>query len=307
MIRIFRQWIMDTLGFSRSEANGTLVLIIILLIAIVIPRLFLFSTEKVGKKFNPDQDKLDQWSKQLEQALIVKQTTSASKPAMVKKRFPFDPNLATKEELVSLGFTSLTAHNMVRYREKGGRFKVKDDLKKIYGISQKQLSEVWTLIQLPNQLTTAKPEVQAPKTEKTIKEKTIKENFDLNDVDAQTLRTIRGIGPILSDRIIKFRDRLGGFYATSQLYEVYGLDSLVVQKIINSSSIQVESIRQININSDSMKTLYRHPYISYNMAKAIYNYRLQRGQLDSITQIKSIKILSDSIYQKIYPYLSLHP
>ena len=302
MLRLIRQWIIDTLGFTRSEANGTLILILILLLTVIIPRLFLLSTNNLDKRFTADQDKLDQWTKQIEESLVKKEKAPSISEKKEFERFTFNPNLTSKEDLQRLGFSSKSAHNITSYRTKGGNFEVKKDLRKIYGIDQKLITSLWSFIDLPEEA--AVTETDKPSFERPLE--AIKK-FDLNQADAQTLQSIRGIGPVLSERIVKFRDRLGGFHTTEQLHDVYGLDSLVIEKLVDQSYIEANNLVKINLNTDSLKHLYQHPYIDYNLAKAIYNYRVQRGQLDSVAQIKSIKILNDSIYKKIYPYLSLNP
>lgn len=302
MLRLIRQWIINTLGFTRSEANGTLILILILLLTVIIPRLFLLSTNNLDKRFTADQDKLDQWAKQIEESLVKKEKSPSISEKKEFERFTFNPNLTSKEDLQRLGFSSKSAHNITSYRTKGGNFEVKKDLRKIYGIDQELITSLWSYIDLPEER--AVTETDKPSFERPVE--AIKK-FDLNQADAQTLQSIRGIGPVLSERIVKFRDRLGGFYTTEQLHDVYGLDSLVIEKLVDQSYIEANNLVKINLNTDSLKHLYQHPYIDYNLAKAIYNYRVQRGQLDSVAQIKSIKILNDSIYKKIYPYLSLNP
>ena len=52
--------------------------------------------------------------------------------------FNFDPNTVTQAELLKLGFTEKQAGNLVNYRENGGRFRVPDDLRKLYGMRTMQ-------------------------------------------------------------------------------------------------------------------------------------------------------------------------
>lgn len=302
MLRLIRQWIIDSLGFTRSEANGTLVLILILLLIVIIPRLLFSFTNNLDKKFTADQDKLDQWALQLEESLIKKQKASSERPKKEVERFIFNPNVTDQKDFSRLGFAPKTSKNIISYREKGGSFSVKSDLRKIYGIDQGLITNLWNYIDLPE-------EIQPNDMDKPViaSEKVAVEKFDLNQVDAESLQSIKGIGPVLSERIVKFRNKLGGFHNTHQLYDVYGLDSLVIESITERAFLSSDAITKINLNTDSLKTLYQHPYIDYKLARAIYNYRLQRGQLDSVAQIKAIKILNDSLYEKIYPYLSLNP
>lgn len=305
MLRIIRQWIIDTLGFTRSEANGTLILIMIVLITTVIPKIYILNTHKAKEKFTYDPEKLDAWTNELQASIRQKEIPPIEEEPLLKERFDFNPNTATYDELIRLGFTSKSASNILAYRNSGGKFYTKKDLKKIYGISLQQIDNVWNLINLPENL--LKPEKDKPGNTNNITQIKSTAPFDLNLADTIALQSIQGIGTVLSKRIIKFRDKLGGFHSGSQLNDVYGLDSLVINRILEKSYINASGIRKINLNTDSLQSLYQHPYIDYKLAKAIYNFRIQRGQLDSVAQIKSIKILDESLYNKIYPYLSLNP
>ena len=130
-------------------------------------------------------------------------------------------------------------------------------------------------------------------------------NLKINSATVRELQKIRGIGPKLSNRIVKYRDLIGGFHSFDQLNEVYGLEPEVITELIRVSSISKETVK-ININeTDSINTLTRHPYINYNLAKSIINYRKVHGNFESLESVKEIKILNDSLFQKIAPYLSL--
>lgn len=303
MIRFIRQWIIDTLGFSKSEANGTLVLILVTFLAAVLPKIYLIESRSDKESFTADQESLRQWGEELESFLELKESKSLedTSPIVKLKSFPFDPNTASLQDLISLGFSEKASTNLINYREHGGSFKVKSDLSKIYGISEERVQALWSQIQLP--------EVITPKESKIVPVEKVtesKKRFDINHATAADLQAVRGIGPVLSERIVTFRDKLGGFHSSDQLREVYGLDPEVIGKL-SDLAIFTGEVRKININTDSLKHLYTHPYIDYNLARAIVSFRKQQGHLDSVSQIKPIKILSDSLYQKIYPYLSPNP
>ena len=83
---------------------------------------------------------------------------------------------------------------------------------------------------------------------------------DINKADVETLKAISGIGPALSERIVKYRNYLSGFSLMDQCYEVYGLDSLVVQKLIEQFDIQTPpKIVKLNINTASLDELQKIP------------------------------------------------
>jgi len=125
---------------------------------------------------------------------------------------------------------------------------------------------------------------------------------DLNKATAEQLQQVRGIGPAFSARIIKYRQLLGGFVSPNQLSEVYGLDEEVIGEIFKYYIVN-PSPTPIDLNSDSAKVLARHPYISYDLAWTIINYRKQNGDLQSAEDVKKIKSIDPATFQKLKPYL----
>lgn len=130
--------------------------------------------------------------------------------------------------------------------------------------------------------------------------------FDINSADTTLLKKIYGIGPVLSERIVKFRDKLGGFYTTDQLYEVYGLDSSVVSRLLKRCFISdTFQVQKIHLNTSSFKEVNTHPYISYEQTKAILNYRRKHDAFNRVDDLKTYELLDSTTYQKALPYLAL--
>ena len=222
------------------------------------------------------------------------------------KRFPFDPNTTTQDEFISLGFKPYLANRIIKYREAGGNFKTPEDLLKIYGMDTGFFVSISNWIQIePQKKLPDNPIPEITKVESPIANTPA--ILDLNNATSEDLQKVNGIGPVFSRRIISYRELLGGFYSTDQLNEVYGLKGQSLQNLKSSSSILPNSWTPINVNSDSVQFLARHPYISWNLAKAIVHYKKQHGKYEDINDIRQIKILSDTLYQKISPYLSLEP
>lgn len=220
----------------------------------------------------------------------------------------FNPNTIDKEKWVALGFKKKTADNIQKYRAAGGAFNKKEDLLKIYGINKKLVTAYFDYMIIPPP--EPKPKGGAPKIKKAI-EKMVAEKeavkFDLNLADSTQLQLVRGIGPVLSGRIIKYRDLLGGYTSTEQLKEVYGLDDEVYQRVLSQFGILVTQVQKININQDSIKYLAAHPYLNYKMSRAIVKYRTQHGDYQGVEDLKKIHTMSDSLFQKIAPYLKAEP
>lgn len=135
-----------------------------------------------------------------------------------------------------------------------------------------------------------------------------KENIiiDINQADAETFKKLKGIGQVLSQRIVNYRSKLGGFYSTSQIREVYGIEDSLFQSIEKYLILKSPNFQKININTSDQIELEQHPYISKLLAKQIYNYRTKVKTFESIEEIKKIYSMNDSIYNKLQPYLTIY-
>jgi competence protein ComEA len=129
--------------------------------------------------------------------------------------------------------------------------------------------------------------------------------IELNSADSLSLVSLRGIGPAFATRIIKYRNLLGGFYKREQLLEVYGFTPEMLSIISDQINIDSEKVNKININKADFNALKTHPYIKYNNAKLILNYRNAHGNYNSIDDIKNIHVISDTTYNKLSSYITI--
>jgi competence protein ComEA len=219
--------------------------------------------------------------------------------------FMFNPNTATREEFTRLGFSAILANRIENYRLKKGRFNVKSDLMKIYGMDSGLYKRMYAYIDLPEERAVKKPDLNKDRETATV---VSTEKLDLNLADTTQLIGIYGIGSKLSLRIIKYRNQLGGFVSMDQLGEVYGLDTVVVNELNRKAYIAADyQPKKIIINSASEKELSTHPYIKYTLAKAITAYRFQHGNFTSLEDLKKIALVDETFYTRIKPYLTLNP
>ncbi len=222
-------------------------------------------------------------------------------PAPTYTLTTFDPNVADKEKLIAIGFPERAANNLLKFREKGGRIREKEDLSRIYGISEEYYEELFPFIEI--NLAEKEPNKKEPiEIKSTVP--TTATRFDLNAANVEDLQKLRGIGPALSKRIIKFRDRLGGFHSIDQVGETYGLQDSVLQSIKPFLKLE-KSLRKINLNTAEKQELADHPYLNKKQAQLIINYRLQHGAFENIDSFLKIRGLPTEVKEKILPYLSL--
>lgn len=297
-----RSWVRAFFGFSRNETNALLVLLpLMFIIVFIVPTYKAFFTYQ-EKDYSKEKTELDSLVATWKERETKDSLATTKSPSTL---FAFNPNTASKEELVSLGFSPYVAGRLENYRSKGGKFMIKSDLLKLYGMDTALYKTLYTWIDLPIEKTVKKFEEKAK--QETFK-KSVKDKFDINKADSSQLVSVYGIGSKLSIRIIKYRDRLGGFISNDQLTEVYGLDTAVISELKKKSFI-AENFKPtvIEINTATEKEFATHPYIKYALAKAITAYRFQHGSFKSIDDLTHIAIIDKPTFEKIKPYLSLNP
>lgn len=305
-------------GFSQRETNGFLILSALMLLFVAgmywVPALW------NSAPYVPAADK-----KQLDSLVALLDTTSYDSaftnssqspekhyPAVKQNLFFFDPNKISAQQWQELGTPRFLAERIIRYRSKGGSFRVKSDLKKIYDFPETLYIQLYPYIQLPenpgntnsiSQTGKTPVAVTAVASEKRTFDKPSR--FNLNTADSNQLKAIRGIGSGLSRRILKYRDALGGFVNANQVREVYGLDSSVVDELLKYGYVpETDTGKKLRINSATAEELDAHPYITPRLAKIMVAYRQQHGAYRSVADLANIKILDQTTLQKITPYLS---
>jgi competence protein ComEA len=299
---MIKRLIRDVFGFSGRETNGFLILLPLSVLLVSVAPIY------SSWLANRDDDPIDN-SRYLDSLVSilnpekksVRDTLIASMPDRRKRNFfKFDPNTASIASLQRLGFSKHLSTRIASYRTAGGEFRVKSDLLKIYGIDSSFYKQLYPYIELPEQITFA----EKPRPTTTTKKEHV--IFDLNTADSVQLSTVRGIGPKLAARILKFRNSLGGFIKHDQLNEVYGLDSTVVRELSKAFFIQknFEPVK-LNVNSASEAELASHPYIRKKIAKAIITYRFQHGSFSSVDEIRKLNILSVEEAERLIPYLKI--
>jgi competence protein ComEA len=214
--------------------------------------------------------------------------------------FQFDPNTLSVEGLEKLGLSEKTSKTIDRYRTKGGKFYKPEDIKKIWGMPEGFYERVRAYIVI----------VSAPKNfernsvEKTIYPERKNSVVNVSEADTSAFIALPGIGSKLAARIVSFRDKLGGFYSIDQIGETYGLPDSTFQKIrglLHVSSL----VKKLNINNATKDELKEHPYIKWNLANVIVEYRNQHGAFKNLEELKNIATIDEATFKKIAHYLTL--
>lgn len=326
--------IQEVLAMNKSQTIASLILLALLFILLVsyplIERLLSGSNAEISITTTERLDSLSA-TFQKETEGVSEMTEMNEKGEVTKRsvqRFAFNPNTASHEQLVALGFPKGSATSLMRYREKGGKLRYKEDVLKIYYFPKELYGELEAYIQLPSradeeafspqqalaetyrekQSTTpdAAPTASDFKKEFDDKKPTKLSNpatqaFDINMADTTQLKQLKGVGSGYAARIIKYRDVLGGFYDINQVKKTYNLPPEIADEVIRFCFVK-KPVRKININEIALEN-FKHPALKYNQKKVIIAYREQHGRFSSIDDLRKIKLLDEESIRELAPYL----
>lgn len=220
------------------------------------------------------------------------------------KLFGFDPNTLDAAGWKKLGIREKTIVTILKYRAKGGKFRKPEDLQRIYGLSSTQYEQLRPYILLTQNTTSPLPD-QQPQRDFAKKPAAISGStmqIDINTADSILFERLPGIGPALAMRIIRFREKLGGFYSIEQVKETFGLADSVFQKIRRYLRNENVELKKMDLNKAGMEELKAHPYVRYNIANVIVRYRDQHGLFTAVEDLKKIAVIDQTTYEKMYPY-----
>ena len=318
------------LDFTRKDRRGTLVLLFIILLICTVPFVYpLVKKETLADKPGIDatlatlqlkkepagtEKKYQNYTEEERRPYHFPSSGYASSSPVSKgDLFNFDPNTISAESWKKLGLRDKTIATIMNYRSKGGKFKQPEDIKKIWGLFPDEAERLMPYVNIAAGNEILPPAKEDPasrnysnnfsETKKYESKKTYAP-VNINNSDTTAWIALPGIGSKLSQRIINYREKLGGFYSINQVGETFGLPDSVFQKIKPMLQLDGE-VKKININTVTLEELKTHPYVRYQLANIIIQYRNQHGDYNNVEDIKKIMIITEEIFSKISPYLTV--
>ncbi|HEY0679448.1 MAG TPA: helix-hairpin-helix domain-containing protein [Chitinophagaceae bacterium] len=225
--------------------------------------------------------------------------------------FYFDPNTVSEEGWKRLGLRDKTIGTILKYLSRGGHFYSPSDLQKIYGLRPEEYERIAPYIRINISNNTGSIYNSASSNKGSFRESGfpqrnyngIRKTIDINSADTSEWIDLPGIGSKLANRIVQFREKLGGFHDIIQISETWGLPDSTFQKIKPLLKKGDEQIRKINVNTASLEVFKAHPYIRWEMARAIVGYREQHGHFKTLEELQQIGAIEIKSYNKMLPYL----
>ncbi|MGS2763900.1 ComEA family DNA-binding protein [Sinomicrobium sp. M5D2P9] len=278
--------------FDKKERSGIffLLLLILLVQGIYFASGFLFT----AKGQEDEEDALTGFRAKMDslRALQGKRDTV----------YPFNPNYLSDHRAYMLGMSVAEIDKLHAFRETGKFVHSASEFAEVTGVSDSLLHQMAPYFRFPDFVKKQQAR-RAGLSERPVAKNEIKK--DINRATAGDLKSIPGIGEKLSARIVKYRDLLGGFFLDAQLYEVYGLDSVTVQRIMGRFEVvELPGIKKLDINSASRKDLASLVYLSWEDAGKIIAYRTKVDTIKSVDELRKIEDFPGEKIERIKLYLA---
>ena len=305
------KWIRELFRFSGKERTGIIILLLIIFLLIVLGKVIPLIIQEDTRAF-------PKWEAEVK--TYLKSVGNDNTVGITLHPEIFDPNNVDSLLLINMGLPLKVVSNWLSFLNKRGRFRDKEGVMKIYGMTPGLFEQLDSFIVFRKRSSTrvtsaefnSSIKTQFPVHRDTLFRKkaetigsTALKTIELNSADSLQLLEIRGIGSILASRIIRYRNLLGGYYAIAQLKEVYGMREENFVAVSPFVTVDSSGVKRFNINLSTIQELGHHPYIGYKAARKVVRLRDKIGKFTSPDLLSSI-VATDSL-NRLLPYLKFTP
>ena len=301
----------DLLGMHAGERHGGVILLPMLTVLLGWVIYQQWFKEPIVTDLAPMRAQLEAW-------LAAKDSSDTPGMKVAVEPFAFDPNTIDRVQWLALGLTPKQVDGIQRYMNKGGRFRTKKDLGRMYSIRPEQFERLKPFILLPDSVP-SRSYSDRPRTyqrdttrrqwpeRKPYEERPALRKVEVNTADTNSLVALPGIGPSFARGIVKYRESLGGYHSLDQLAEVYVLKDKpdAVIRLKELLVLDTLMVRHIPINTCTVEQLAAHPYARWKIAKPLIAYRTQHGSFAQLADIKGCALVTEEVFLKLAPYLSV--
>ena len=223
----------------------------------------------------------------------------------------FDPNTADYRTLVEAGVPRDIAVSIIRWREAGKVYRVKEDLALCYNMTDSLYFLLEPYIIIGKEHRFESQQFDNTPTERDSATITLS-NFTLDTVSTEYLRAV-GFTRRQAELVIKYRDMIGGYRSIEEFEECYAVDSTMAARLrpyiifpprdtlIRHNKERVEF--PIDINSADSVMLCKVSGIGSKSASHILFYRELLGGYHSVSQILELKVVTEENFQRILPQI----
>ncbi|MCF4100968.1 helix-hairpin-helix domain-containing protein [Gillisia sp. M10.2A] len=282
--------------FSRSEQNGIFLLVAII---VLLQLVYFFVDFESGKTTSSlSNASLQKFQSQVDSLKL------AAEAKRIPEIYPFNPNYITDYKGYRLGMSVAEIDRLLEYRAHNKWVNSAKDFQMVTGVSDSLLNTIAPFFKFPEWVT--RNEVRSGSKQSLLNNSSVSKK-DINTATQADLMEIRGVGEVLATRIIKYRSKMGGFIDDIQLKDVYGLNSQVRLELLKNYSVKTpQQIELLDINEASILQLASIPYIDYELAREIVDYRLLHEKISSFEELAKIKDFPSEKIDRIALYLTIN-
>jgi competence protein ComEA len=287
----------DPFVISKRSKRGLLVLILVSLVLIFFPRVYMFFQKEEALVINSEQiAEFERTHKKFEKRNYSNYYSKKKKYKAPDSKF--NPNSYTLSDWIKLGLSEKQSVVILKFTARG--IYTEEDLKRIFVIPDVLFELIRDSVVYPERLQNTPNQESF---QKQVKQITL---INLNTADTTEFTKIYGIGAFYAKQIIRYREKLGGYFTKEQLLEVWKMTPETYDKIKDNVFISEKDVKRIRINSVTIEELKAHPYLNWNKANSIIKMRIQRNGFKNIEEIKESVLIDTETYEKLFPYLSLY-
>ena len=253
-----------------------------------------------------------------------------------------DPNTADSVTLVGMGFEPWQAHNIIRYRARGGRFRRVEDVKRVYGMTPEQFERVAPHVNISKRYRPyneeegtaerarwdaerAQREEQREARERQYEERQQareareqarkdslakrfprQEKFEkLVQLDLNTVdtATLKKVPGIASYRARQIVRYRDRLGGFVSTAQLHEIEGLPADELEAWFKVEGSHVKRIDLNRATVQEMGRHPYIGFTRARAIENYRRNQGRIKSIDDLCLLEDFTQEARDRMEPYV----
>lgn len=288
--------------FSKRLERGTVLWLIVCAIVIFIPRIEAYF-------FSPAFDY--EWTYIEEKKYNFQQGGAVDDFPSKKKDYQKLWKACTPENLSytdwqRLGLSPKQATSILRYKDKYGlkSYRQMQSIRVLPSALLEKIKDSLVFDEVKDNKFTTEGESPKITSSITVKSDHKIQQLDLNTATEAMLVALPGVGVYTAQKIIAYRDRLGGFLDLNQLQEIKGLKMETLENILPYIELK-KMIQKMQLNEVTIDRLKQHPYLNWNQANSIIKMRTQKGKFSSIEELKESVLIDEDTYKKLLPYVSL--
>ena len=263
--------------FTKQQRRG--ILSLLLLMVIIQLGYFYWSTRRKTIESLPDTS----WLAMQTVIDSLKNRPTTTKTVI----YPFNPNFITDYKGYKLGMKLEEINRLFAFRKQNKYVNSAQEFQLVTGVSDSLLNVISPYFKFPDWVKQKNNPNYKTYTKFESEKKIVQK--DINEASPEDLIKVYGIGPALSERILKQKEVLGGFVSMDQMQSIWGLSPEVIENLNKSFFLKtVPSVKKININTLSTKELAKFPYFNYTIAKEIVTFRSMNGEIKNVEDLAKI-------------------